>query len=182
MSEKSGPVFVKITARAVFEIGSGIFYAGTCCVFFPVTDWHALIPLTVTTPEASGLWTEKCRRTAFLLDMTGEALSEEGWMQVERPAPENRVFSGRSPKNISFMRNAAEAGQSLRHDSACACCVGRPALVSRLLSLVQERARGQCAFFRHIALVVSADQQGTVTEGLKASSLLENLLSPEMER
>jgi hypothetical protein len=60
--------------------------------------------------------------------------------------------------------------------------VGRPVLVDRLLSLIQERARGRCAFFRHIALVVSPGQQCGVAQGLEISPFLENMFSLKVEQ
>ncbi|NHN92557.1 hypothetical protein [Acetobacter sicerae] len=143
-----------------------------------------MIPLTITEPAKSALWAEERRRTTFLLDTTGERLPGEGWAQVERPAPENRRFSGLSVKKTSFSPGVTSVttGELARHDSSCACCVGRPVLVNRLLSLIQERARGNCTFFRHIALVVSPEQQHAVAEGLKSSPFLGNMFSIEVEQ
>ncbi|MFT8895786.1 MAG: hypothetical protein ABF968_02365 [Acetobacter sp.] len=148
-----------------------------------------MIPLTIISPAESALWTGDRRRTAFLLNTTGEKLSEDGWGQIEQLAPATPPFSGLSVKKTAFspvtasvMVSGATAEETLRHDSSCVCCVGRPVLVDRLLSLIQERARGHCTFFRHIALVVSPEQQHVVAEELKASPLLANMFSTEVER
>ncbi|BCI68615.1 hypothetical protein [Acetobacter aceti] len=148
-----------------------------------------MIPLTITSPAESALWTGERRRTAFLLDTTGEKLSEDGWAQVERLASGPLPVFGAPVKKTAFSPVLADvagrgtaSGETQRHDSSCVCCVGRPVLVDRLLSLIQERARGHCTFFRHIALVVSPDQRQIVAEDLKASPFLANMFSPEAER
>ena len=142
-----------------------------------------LIPLTITTPAEVMLWTEDRRRTAFLLDTTGERLAEDGWGQIGQLSSDLPLSSDLSARKTAFSPVATVmGGETPSHSTSCACCVGRPVLIDRLLSLIQERARGHCTFFRHIALVVSPDQRQAVAEGLKSSPLLGNMFSLDVEQ
>ncbi|MFT8719088.1 hypothetical protein [Acetobacter sp.] len=139
-----------------------------------------MISLNVITPEEIVSWNPARRSESLLLvpaDM--EIAPPVGWLEIARlekgSLPASPVFS--ASRFVSDDR----AGEDARHGAACVCCNGRSALVTRLLLIYQERARGSRAFFRHIALVVSRDQRTVVLEALRADEIVCSLFTPETE-
>ncbi|NHN88388.1 hypothetical protein [Acetobacter conturbans] len=135
-----------------------------------------MIPLIITTPAMLSGWSAARRAETLLLGATGDVPASDGWQQTASLAPD-AARSGAS--STAFRGSASES--SPWHGPACACCTPRPALVSQLLLLYQDRARGNRSFFRHIALVVSADQQASVAAGLRTDAIICSLFSPETE-
>lgn len=139
-----------------------------------------MISLNVITPEESAGWDPARRAESLLLvpsDM--EIVPPVGWLEIAH------LEKGSLPVSPAFSASRFVAdesgGMTSRHGAACVCCHARSALVSRLLLIYQERARGSRAFFRHIALVVSRDQRAVVLEALRADEIVCSLFKPETE-
>ncbi|NHN84454.1 hypothetical protein GOB93_07320 [Acetobacter musti] len=133
------------------------------------------IPLTVATPEQLAVWQTEAKRDALLLDMTS-ARSEfgpkdGGWLETQHESaglPGFRALSAEDAKSDRAGTGMRPAPGTAFHGQSCPCCAARNPLTLRLLSLFQARARGQCAFFRHIVLAVPANRVTAVSRALAA--------------
>lgn len=70
-----------------------------------------------------------------------------------------------------------EEGQedAVGHGSACACCQLGGHLGRLLMGLVQERARGQCIFFRTLCLICPSNEVSALIQTLEADPFVFSL-------
>lgn len=88
---------------------------------------------------------------AVFLGVEPTVAQQSGWAEV-------RVWA--QPEN--------DAG----HGGGCVCCQGGGQLGRFLLGLRQERARGQCAFFRETSLICPAQERTALVQLLQADPLI----------
>ncbi|NHO32126.1 hypothetical protein [Acetobacter fallax] len=150
------------------------------------TDSHK-IPLIVATPGRLAAWPGGTKRESLLLDATTQGLdgSGDGWLVTVRAESGGSGFraegmadgfqgSGFRGSGLSG-RGPAPAG--LSHGRSCPCCVWREPLTSQLLALFQARARGECAFFRRVAVAVFSDGMARVSALLEADAITGGLFN-----
>lgn len=65
------------------------------------------------------------------------------------------------------------------HGGGCACCQGGGQLGRFLISLIQERARGECVFFQTLCLICLPQDRTGLMQALQSDSLVFSLYGLE---
>lgn len=130
-----------------------------------MTRTSSRLPLTITTPEDSQTIPGALQAGAVLIT-TEESPLPAYWLMTRSLPP---------PPSSRFRATTAEPAQQTTHGTSCVCCIPRSEISTQLLRLFHERARGECAFFRHIVLAVPAEMTAPVVAAFRADTITESL-------